>query len=270
MSKFTAPQLKALKSAVDTGNAWNAWGNVYRASTNRMMQTLCAQGLLTHDGRPTDKTADALGVRIAYGSVKVGAAVISAQAETLYETTIPGAPGRVTLGHPLERALEAVAADLCVPVAMVTGSEQIVIPGDIPPGRYLMQVQRDGSDGHTIKLSPQAFASFECALERPATPRPALLALLARRPAWHVSRRPGHRVRRYNTVCLGIDNHKVVDTFRRNALEDLRRLDAQDAYVCAIEVELLQYDRRRRNKRLDRKVAKLRKILRTLKRGIYE
>lgn len=77
MNVFTAPQRKALESAAKTGNAWNAWGNVYRTSTNRMMQALCARGLLTHDGRPTDKTANALGVPVARGTMSVGDAVVS-------------------------------------------------------------------------------------------------------------------------------------------------------------------------------------------------
>lgn len=78
MANLTIPQRKALESAAKTGNAWNAWGNVYRTSTNRMMQALCARGLLTHDGRPTDKTADALGLPVAYGVTQVGAQVITA------------------------------------------------------------------------------------------------------------------------------------------------------------------------------------------------
>ena len=57
MSKFTAAQRKALKSAVETGNAWNAWGMVWRASTDRMMMGLYSMGLLDFQGRPTDKTA---------------------------------------------------------------------------------------------------------------------------------------------------------------------------------------------------------------------
>ena len=60
MSKFTAAQRKALKSAVETGNAWNAWGNVWRASTDRMMMALYTQGLLDYQGRPTATTAGAL------------------------------------------------------------------------------------------------------------------------------------------------------------------------------------------------------------------
>jgi len=60
MAKFTAQQRKALKSAVDTGNAWNAWGNVWRASTDRMMMTLFSAGLLDFQGRPTEKTASAI------------------------------------------------------------------------------------------------------------------------------------------------------------------------------------------------------------------
>lgn len=111
MANLTIPQRKALKSAVETGNAWNAWGMVWRASTDRMMKALCARGLLTHDGRPTDKTADALGVPVAYGVTQVGAQVITAalpepvehpsladcadkfEGESMYECEIPGAPG---------------------------------------------------------------------------------------------------------------------------------------------------------------------------------
>lgn len=60
MGKFTAQQRKALKSAVDTGNAWNAWGNVWRVSTDKMMMSLFSQGLLDYYGKATDKTAAAL------------------------------------------------------------------------------------------------------------------------------------------------------------------------------------------------------------------
>lgn len=60
MTKFTTQQRKALKSAVETGNAWNAWGNVWRASTDKMMMGLFSQGLLDFQGRPTDKTASAI------------------------------------------------------------------------------------------------------------------------------------------------------------------------------------------------------------------
>lgn len=79
----------------------------------------------------------------------------------------------------------------------------------------------------------------------------------------------GHKVRTYKPHALGIDTFKVTYSARCNSLEDLRRLDAQDASVCRIEQELVQYAGKRRTPHRDRKVAKLRKILRILKRGIY-
>lgn len=54
MTNFTAPQKKALKAAKETGNAWNAFGNIYRVSTDRMMKELFRQGLLDLQGKPTE------------------------------------------------------------------------------------------------------------------------------------------------------------------------------------------------------------------------
>lgn len=78
-----------------------------------------------------------------------------------------------------------------------------------------------------------------------------------------------HRPKTYKPHSLGIDTFKVTYSARCNSLEDLRRLDAQDASVCRIEQELVRYAGKRRTPHRDRKVAKLRKILRILKRGIY-
>lgn len=78
-----------------------------------------------------------------------------------------------------------------------------------------------------------------------------------------------HRPKTYKPHSLGIDTFKVTYSARCNSLEDLRRLDAQDARVCRIEQELVQYAGKRCTPHRNRKVAKLRKILRILKRGIY-
>lgn len=53
MTAHTAPQRKALKAAKETGNAWNAFGNIYRVSTDRMMKELFRQGWLDLQGKPT-------------------------------------------------------------------------------------------------------------------------------------------------------------------------------------------------------------------------
>lgn len=79
-----------------------------------------------------------------------------------------------------------------------------------------------------------------------------------------------HRPKTYRPYALGIDTFKVLRIASVGSVEQANALMAQDARVCAIEQELVQYAGKRRTPHRDRKVAKLRRILRTLKRGIYE
>ncbi|WP_288936992.1 hypothetical protein [uncultured Sphingomonas sp.] len=78
-----------------------------------------------------------------------------------------------------------------------------------------------------------------------------------------------HRPKTYKPHALGIDTFKVLRTDTIRTYEEGEAVDRQDARVCRIEQELVQYAGKRRTPHRDRKVAKLRKILRILKRGIY-
>ena len=79
-----------------------------------------------------------------------------------------------------------------------------------------------------------------------------------------------HRPRTYNALTLGIDCFKVIRTAHFVSMLQCDRASTQDDYVCRIERELAQYAGRRKTPTLSRKVDRLRKILRTLKRGLYE
>lgn len=244
MSKFTAPQLKALKSAVETGNAWNAWGNVYRTATNRMMQSLCAQGLLTHDGRPTDKTADSIGHVLVKCGIKA-APGISAGIESshptlddfaakfkdvpMYECEIPGTPGRITCGKP----------------GTYVGKVESVLEVE---GGVKTTMSIIGADGKPTGES---------------------VGFVVRHLVTTPVKRKAHKVKRYNRMSLGVYKLKVVDTLNCKSKADWHRLQDQDAKVCAIEVELSQYEGKKRTTVRDKRVKRLVKILRRLKRGVY-
>lgn len=261
MTHLTIPQRKPLESAAKTGNAWNAWGNVYRTSTNRMMQALCARGLLTHDGRPTDKTDSALGVPTVCGAMKAGAQVITAMD--------PAQPGEdrsnviIVCSEAFDRITEVIEGGDKPNPALKKLMERPTRFSP-PPGAYtgrLGDIQVAGRAlrcGFDVDGKPGVSQGFKASIELPV---PAPL------PAYMFAR---HRVRTYSAVTLGIDNLKVMRTEAVNSIEMAHGFDRQDAYVCRIEQELARYDGRRRAPGLDRKVAKLRKILRTLKRGLYE
>lgn len=127
---------------------------------------------------------------------------------------------------------------------------------DLPPGTYTATLEAVG-----VAPSGDIIAS-------------AIVHGFGSRVVWVPLDNPGHRAKphrpkTYKPHALGIDTFKVTYSARCNSLEDLRRLDAQDASVCRIEQELVQYAGKRRTPHRDRKVAKLRKILRILKRGLY-
>lgn len=79
-----------------------------------------------------------------------------------------------------------------------------------------------------------------------------------------------HRVRRYNRLNLSLDAWKVIATHHRHYVYTYEAALAQDARVCAIEQELWQYEGLKRTPVRDRRVKKLVKILKRLKRGLYE
>lgn len=200
------------------------------------------------------------------------ASAAKVEEEPLYECEIPGAPGRVTYGKDVQVVGRATRE---LPPGYFEGRlVSLEIDGRVVSG---MDPAHMGSDLSRIFVSGEAFDRITQVIER-KEPNAALAALMARpsrftgrTTGWKV--KPllrGHRVRRYNTINLGIEKHKVMLAERVNSIDMAYGFDRQDARVCAIEQELVRYDGKRRTAHRDRKVARLRKILRTLKRGIYE
>lgn len=162
--------------------------------------------------------------------------------EPMYECEIPGTPGRVTRGGV-----------------------------DITPGVHTVKLtgaQDDGRGGISL--------GFEVIDSRPYQSQAIegrVNGILAR-TVWMQLDNPGYRIRphrpaTYNSITLGIDSFKAVRMRGVSRQEQYVQLLAQDARVCRIEQELVQYAGKRRTPHRDRKVAKLRKILRILKRGLY-
>lgn len=281
MTNLTIPQRKALKSAADTGSAWNAWGNVYRASTNRMMQALCARGFLTHDGRPTDKTSYALGRNFSSNSLsdikaKLEEApapvlrdyqkrtIATVKEDRLYECEIPGTPGRVTLAQCKEAVNAPLEVEWNYPGSPCRDDRQII-------GRdCVITVSGEAFDRVTdIVECGQPNLALKALMERPSRWATSSIALdaPAKLPSYMFAR---HRVRTYNKGNLGLDTWKVIASKHRFYVHSYEAALRQDGRVCRIEGELREYEGKRRTPQRDRKVAKLRKILRTLKRGLYE
>lgn len=226
----------------------------------------------------------------------------------MYECEIPGAPGRITLGEKaFERAVD-VAESSDKPSdslkALMRAPDRIVY-GEPAVGVSMgFTICGNDRDPATLEFEPIG-SRVTLAACKPAVSEPlphgtdtdglppgtyiATLEAVGTAPSGDIiasaivhgfgsryiqivgrSRRiKPHRPKTYKPHALGIDTFKVTYSARCNSLEDLRRLDAQDARVCRIEQELVQYAGKRRTPHRDRKVAKLRKILRILKRGIY-
>lgn len=145
--------------------------------------------------------------------------------------------------------------------------------------RVLVPVDPDDA---VITLSNEAFDRVTEIIECDQ-PTPALKALMSRTPSWGSSAitldapvalprymKSFHRVRRYNRLNLSLDAWKVIATHHRHYVYTYEAALAQDARVCAIEQELWQYEGLKRTPVRDRRVKKLVKILKRLKRGLYE
>lgn len=195
--------------------------------------------------------------------------------EPLYECEIPAAPGRITLGEKaFERAVEVAEssdkpsdslkalmhAPGRVTLAACKAAVSEPIPHgtnirDLPPGVYIATLESVGvapGDAVTVGGVKWGFAS-RC------------IQIVGR-----CQRIRPHRPKTYKPHSLGIDTFKVVRMDGVRGIEQFEQLLAQDVRVCRIEQELVQYAGKRRTPHRDRKVAKLRKILRILKRGVYE
>lgn len=189
----------------------------------------------------------------------------------LYECDIPGAPGRITYGKDAQIVGRATRE---LPPGYFEGRlVSLEIDGRVVSG---MDPAHVGGDVSRIFVSGEAFDRITQVIER-KEPNAALSALMARpsrftgrTTGWRVSPLwAGHLVRKYSAYTLGIDSFKVMRTEAVNSMDMANGFDRQDAYLCRIEQELMRYEGRRRASPLDRKVAKLRKILRILKRGLY-
>lgn len=158
-------------------------------------------------------------------------------------------------------------------------TETVVLDARVKVGWSLA---REIPEGEVITLCEQDFGRVTRIIEED-TVSPALKALMSRTPSWGSSAitldapaalprymKSFHRVRRYNRLNLSLDAWKVIATHHRHYVYTYEAALAQDARVCAIEQELWQYEGLKRTPVRDRRVKKLVKILKRLKRGLYE
>lgn len=201
--------------------------------------------------------------------------------EPMYECVIPGAQGRVTRGgadvtpaEPVPFLHESSAACKAFSGKEATiefaAAPRGVDPKDIPASEWRkMGVVSLGGVEHDVSAPNLDILGFDhAAFVRGFTGRCLSVGLHIQLLGRGLRR--GHKVRRYNAWSLGIDQHKVIRIASVNSIEAADGMMRQDERVCLIEQELLQYDGKRRTPNRDKKVKKLRRILRTLKRGIYE
>lgn len=210
--------------------------------------------------------------------------------EPLHECEIPGTPGRVTHGKPLEFAVTDGSEGAPPLEWYVIGSISLTrdaldeaesrfyeeqadwgpqsgASNDITPGVHTVRLtgaQDDGRGGISV--------GFEVIGSRPGInemPK-GVYSIPAVQIIGRCKRIRPHRPATYNSITLGIDSFKVVRMGGVSRLEQFKQVMAQADRVCRIEQELVQYEGKRRTPNRDRKVAKLRKIMRILKRGLYE
>lgn len=171
--------------------------------------------------------------------------------EPLYECEIPGAPGRVTYGQSTVGVSRGVAVELEAISEPATGRAT----RELPPGTHIATLEAVG-------LSPSGDIIASAVVHGFGS---RCIQIVGR-----THRIRTHRPRTYKPHTLGIDMFKVIRTTHFSTMLQCDRASDQDAYVCRIEVELMQYAGKKKTTERNKRVNRLVKILRRLKRGTYE